>query len=264
MPQFDPPEELLADVAGHLGVAIGRPLAHDGELAWIAPVRRGDEQYVLKLAPLEDEALHEAAGLRFWDGVGTVRLIDEYVVGPTTALLLEECRPGTPLSVLPPERQDEVLAGLLRRLWLPAGEPFRPLGEMCASWADEAEAKGPPADVRDGIDLFRTLALDAPTTCLLATDLHAGNVLAAEREPWLVIDPKPYLGDPHYEPLQHFLNNVPRLEADPGRWIARMAGLLDLDQNRIRLWTYARCVIEGSTESPDQPGLLAVARQLAV
>jgi streptomycin 6-kinase len=37
----------------------------------------------------------------------------------------------------------------------------------------------------------------------LCTRLHVGNVLAAEREPWLVIDPKPYVGDPTYDVLQH-------------------------------------------------------------
>ncbi len=50
---------------------------------------------------------------------------------------------------------------------------------------------------------------------LLATDLHAGNVLRAEREPWLVIDPKPFVGDPTYDALQHMLNCDDRLRADP-------------------------------------------------
>jgi streptomycin 6-kinase len=33
---------------------------------------------------------------------------------------------------------------------------------------------------------------------VISTDLHAGNVLGAEREPWLAIDPKPFVGDPAY------------------------------------------------------------------
>src|SRR5215207_7784436 len=37
------------------------------------------------------------------------------------------------------------------------------------------------------------LSRSAPTDVLLATDLHAGNVLRARREPWLVIDPKPFV-----------------------------------------------------------------------
>lgn len=132
----------------------------------------------------------------------------------TTALLLERCRPGTPLAALPEPRQDEVVAGLLRRLWqTPVGESesrFRPLQVMCEQWADEFEARiaaNPslvdPGLARASIALFHALPAGADRQVLLATDLHAGNVLAAEREPWLAIDPKPYLGDPTYDPLQH-------------------------------------------------------------
>jgi streptomycin 6-kinase len=39
----------------------------------------------------------------------------------------------------------------------------------------------------------------APLEVLLATDLRAANILRAEREPWLVIDPKPFAGDPAYD-----------------------------------------------------------------
>ena len=42
--------------------------------------------------------------------------------------------------------QDEVVAGLLRRMWVPppAGHPFRPLSAMCELWAHEYE-EDPPA-----------------------------------------------------------------------------------------------------------------------
>ncbi len=82
------------------------------------------------------------------------------------------------------------------------------------------------------------------TAALLCTDLHAGNVLAAEREPWLVIDPKPFVGDPAYDTVQHMLNCDGRLASDPAGLAARMAALLDLDCDRVRLWLLARCVQE--------------------
>lgn len=50
---------------------------------------------------------------------------------------------------------------------------------------------------------------------LLCTDLHGDNILAAQRESWLAIDPKPYLGDPAYDTLQHMLNCEGRLAAHP-------------------------------------------------
>lgn len=95
---------------------------------------------------------------------------------------------------------------------------------------------------------------------LLATDLHAGNVLAAERQPWLLIDPKPYVGDPTYDPLQHMLNCKQRLHADPAGLAGRMADLLGLNPLRLRRWLFARCV----QESPDEPALADVARRIPI
>jgi streptomycin 6-kinase len=69
-------------------------------------------------------------------------------------------------------------------------------------------------------------------------------VLAAKREPWLLIDPKPYVGDPTYDALQHMLNCVERLQADPAGLTGRMADLLGLDAARLCRWLFARCVQE--------------------
>ncbi len=94
---------------------------------------------------------------------------------------------------------------------------------------------------------------------LLCTDLHADNVLAAEREPWLVIDPKPYVGDRTYDAIQHMLNCDARLHVDPHALVRRMADLLGLDPERLRLWLFARCV----QESREWPTLAGVAEQMA-
>lgn len=87
----------------------------------------------------------------------------------------------------------------------------------------------------------------------------AVGVVAAEREPWLVIDPKPYVGDPTYDALQHLLNCEERLLGDPVALATRMAGLLDLEAERLLLWLFARCVVE----SPDWPSLAEVAPRMA-
>lgn len=69
----------------------------------MAPVRSaGGQELVLKVTWRHPEALHEAAGLRHWDGQGTVRLHRALDVDPcTSALLLERCRPGTTLKQRP-------------------------------------------------------------------------------------------------------------------------------------------------------------------
>jgi hypothetical protein len=60
---------------------------------------------------------------------------------------------------------------------------------------------------------------------LLFNDLHAGNVLAGRRQPWLLIDPKPYVGDPHYDVVQHLLNCDQSLQADPIGLLTEVAGV---------------------------------------
>ncbi len=107
-----------------------------------------------------------------------------------------------------------------------------------------------PGLARAGIELFRALPRTADRTALLYTDLHPENVLAARREPWLAIDPKPYLGDSTYDALQHMLNHPDRLAIDPRGFVARMAGLLDLEPSRLRDWLFARSVQE-SIEAPN-------------
>lgn len=256
---------MLRDVTRRWELTVGAPFEHDGETAWVAPARGADgRDLVLKLGTRHTEAAHEADGLRLWDGVGAVRLHGVAEYGEVTALLLERCRPGGTLGRLVAEpEQDVIVAGLLRRLWRPAGDPFRPLHQMCDAWASEFESRGAgtldPGLAREGIGLFRSLPRTAAARVLLCTDLHGGNILAAAREPWLMIDPKPYVGDPCYDVLQHMLNCGGRLREDPVGLANRMAGLLDLDAERVRLWLFARCV----QESPGWPGLAEVATVLA-
>jgi streptomycin 6-kinase len=265
---------LSEEFARRWSLTLEAPFTVGGSASWVAPARTSTgERVVLKLGWTHEEALHEADGLRAWDGDGTVRLLTSHVAGPTTALLLELCEPGIQLSqALPEPEQDLVIAGLLQRLWIPPPRvhPFRPLALMCDQWATsfeldnaEAIAQGKdqidPGMARHGIALFRELPATADRSVLLLTDLHHDNVLAAQREPWLVIDPKPYVGDPAYDTLQHMLNFPGRLGTDPNGLADRMAALLDLDRQRVRLWLFARCV----QESVDEPELREVAAKLA-
>ena len=70
------------------------------------------------------------------------------------------------------------------------------------------------------------------------------TIIASQREPWLAIDPKPFIGDRAYDAVQHMLNCDARLLTDPVALSRRMAELLDLDAERVRLWLFARCAQE--------------------
>ena len=258
---------IVADLADGWALTVEPPFQPGGECSWTAPARdAAGRDLVLKVGWTHDEGVHEAEALRLWDGRGAVRLYAEQVDGETTTLLLERARPGTELGrSLPEEEQDVVVAGLLRGLWAepPAGHGFRPLTEMCEAWAREHEEHPEhpldPGIARDGLALWRSLPTTADRELLLLTDLHAGNILAAEREPWLVIDPKPYVGDPAYDPLQHLVNCLDRLRADPGGLADRMADRCEVDRDRVRLWLFARCAVE----SPWWPALAPIAVRLA-
>jgi streptomycin 6-kinase len=134
---------------------------------------------------------------------------------------------------------------------------------MADYWASEVEAAedlwSDRGLVREGLALWRELPASAPDEALLATDLHAGNILRAEREDWLVIDPKPFVGDRHYDVTQHFYN-CERRHTDPLALIHRLASLLDLDPERVRLWCFTRAAAETFNFTPQG---LALARVLA-
>jgi streptomycin 6-kinase len=256
--------ETIRELAARWELELGPPFEGEGMGSWVAPVTRADgSAAVLKLGLPHMEAEHEIDGLRFWAGDPTVHLLE--ADEPANALLLERCVPGTLLRTLPEPEQDGIVAEKLRRLWRrpPAGHPFRPLAEMADYWASEAEAAEArwhdPGLVREGLALWRELPASAPDEALLATDLHAGNILRAEREEWLVIDPKPFVGDRHYDVTQHFYNCERRHE-NPLALTRRLAALLDLDAERVRLWCFTRAAAETSNFTPDG---LAVARALA-
>jgi streptomycin 6-kinase len=260
----------VRDLAERWSLALGEPYEPGGQCSWVAPAtNRAGEELVLKVGWSHYEAAHEADGLRVWNGRGAVLLRAAHAWNDTSALLLERCVPGTILKRARTEaEQDVVVAGLLRRLWIEPRppHPFRPLQQMCDQWAtgfEEKLAASPGAIdtglAREGIALFRSLPATAECSVLLCTDLHAENILAARREPWLVIDPKPYVGDPTYDLLQHMLNCPERLAADPAGMAGRLAGLTDLDPKRVITWLFARCV----QESIGDPALVDVARRLA-
>ena len=264
-------EQRVRDVAERWSLTLGPPYRPGGDTAWVAPVRTADgDDAVLKVGRWHEEAEHEADALRLWYGAGAVRLHRYERAGDTICFLLERCVPGTPLRERPEREQDHVLASVLRRTWATPldGTPFRPLHDLCRIWADETEerAAARPDVVDAGIvaAALQVLRERPPTSvepdaALLCTDLHAGNVLAARREPWLLVDPKPYAGERAYDVVQHLLNCPGRLVADPLWLTARVADLCDIDVDAVRTWTFARSV----TELWWWPHLLPAVRALA-
>ena len=169
------------------------------------------------------------------------------------AMLLERCLPGTTLRSEPEPAQDVIIAGVLTRVWESTTETaglgeFRPLLQMINLWCEETITQKhlwPDAGlVNEGLRVMKELARPAPTDVLLVTDLHAGNVLRSQRESWLAIDPKPFVGDRSFDPVQHLINCETRLHSNPACLVGRIASLAEVDPERLRLWTFARAAAD--------------------
>ena len=209
-------------------------------------------EVVLKLnAPSHFEADHEPDALERWAGAGAVRLLARD--DARRALVLERCRPGTRLRDAGAD-EPEVVAELLPRLWLDpeARRPFRHLASEAERWAVEVprryELSGRPFEralVELAVDVFRSV--DAEATFLVNQDLHGGNVLQAEREPWLLIDPKPLVGERELDGVGLLRNAVFRGDSSTGsprRWLDVLHGL-GLDRTRARGWGVAHALAWG-------------------
>jgi streptomycin 6-kinase len=200
------------------------------------------EDAVLKVQKPHRESEHEAAALDLWAGDGAVRLLAH--APEHHALLLERCLPGTPLAVAGAEAALKVFAELLPRLWKPAGAPFRPLAEEAACWLESLPASWDRFDrpferqlLDAGLEALRVLPPTQGEQVLLHQDLHGENVLAARREPWLAIDPKPLAGEREFglAPIIRSFE-LGHSRRDVLHRLDRLSSQLGLDRERARGW----------------------------
>ncbi|MGC5021601.1 aminoglycoside phosphotransferase family protein [Micromonospora sp. DT47] len=216
---------------------------------------------VLKLQYPEPDSLHEPDALAHWDGGGVVLLLAH---DPRRrALLVERCVPGSPLHHIAPEEALDVVAGLLPRLWRTAGAPFTPLAEEAAGWMERLPAKweraGRPYERRlldAALGRLAELVDSQGEQVLVNQDLHAGNVLRATREPWLVIDPKPLVGEREFAVAP--IVRGAQLGHSPAavrRRLDRITGALGLDRERVLGWTIGQTLawsLDGDTVFTNQ------------
>jgi streptomycin 6-kinase len=239
---------LVAECVAEWSLEVGEPFPNAyASLALPARLRDGEEA-VLKVCFPHRESEHEAAALARWNGAGAVRLRAHD--SERWALLLERCRPGTPLSELGDEAALNVMVALLPRLWVPAEGPFRTLADEAEWWAshlpDRWRDAGRPFEralLDAAMEALTTLPRGQGPPVLLHQDLHPGNVLRARREPWLAIDPKPLAGEREFglAPVVRAFE-LGHSERDVRRRLDRLTAELGLDHERARLWAVAQTV----------------------
>jgi streptomycin 6-kinase len=201
---------------------------------------------VLKVVFPQRGSEHEADALAAWDGDGAVQLLardDERF-----AMLIERCEPGTPLAAIGADRALDVLIALLPRLWKRTRDPFHTLSDEAAWWAsylpEQWERARPPFErslLEAALEALRLLPPSQGEHVLLHQDLHAENVLAATREPWLAIDPKPLAGEREFAvaPIVRSFE-LGHSRRDVLHRFDRLTSELDLERERARGWAIAQ------------------------
>lgn len=232
---------------------------------YVAPVRQKDgTPAVLKVCPPDREFVTEVEALRVYAGRGAVQILD--VEADLGAMLLEHVRPGTLLLTLEDDVQaTSITAGVMRQIWHPPPEEHH--FPTLADWSKGMErlraqfggGTGPFPEriVVMAERLWADLLASMELSVVLHGDLHHYNILAAERQPWLAIDPKGVLGEPAYEIGALLRNPVPQIYRWPdlGRTLTRridqLSDELGLSPERIRSWGIAHAVLSAQWSFED-------------
>jgi streptomycin 6-kinase len=240
---LEPLARIAEQVATEWGVELGPPFALS-RYSYVAPA--GDDAVLKVTPPEDDESNQEADALELWDGDGAVRLLRRD--RERRALLIERARPGDDISRLAEDDATAIAVAVGLRLWRPAAQPFRWIGDHVPRWLDQAERSD--QEGRELIPLARELyaTLDVGRETLVHGDFHHHNILRAG-DRYLAIDAKAMLGEPEYDVpsfLWNPLGSTMDLEVTERRLAAFAAA--GLHEGRMRAWA----VIRGAYLGPDE------------
>lgn len=247
---------ILAACEQRWNLTIGAPFSNLSFHYVTSAVDEHGEPVVVKACSPTGEFEKESLAIRLFDGHGMARLLasdqdDEVMV-------LERLQPGTLLKSV--EDDEQAISGavsVMKQLWrpVPAGASFPTVQDWGKGFTrlrqhyQGGHGPFPPKLLDEAEHLFAELSASMDDPVLLHGDLHQENILAAQRHPWLAIDPKGLIGEPAYEIGALLRNPLPELlqMPHPGRVLARrvdqFAEELGLDRERIRGWGLAQAVL---------------------
>ena len=268
---------VVADLARRWELRLGSHAYGGGTHSLVLAATRADgSPALLKVPAVDDENRQEGAALSRYAGDGAALL---YASDPDTgALLMERLEPGTQLADHPDrDMAIDVACALLRRLRrpVPAGHPFNLVPELVRTWASTLPARQarhgspvPAPDMARVMAAVEQLRAPAGAELLVNRDAHLLNILAAQREPWLLIDPKPLAGEPAFDGGWLLIDTLlARVSADNARGLAaRIGDGLAVDGDRVRAWALVRCaenVFWGLDAGEDVSVTLALVAALA-
>jgi streptomycin 6-kinase len=232
-----------------------QPLSYN----YVSPAIKVDgTPVVLKAGVPEREFRSEIDALRHFGGQGMVRLLEaDYDSG---LMLLERIVPGDPLQAIRDDEQSTLIfANVMRRLRdaIPDDHSFPSVTDWARGFQRLRDrfggSSGPfPGQVIDRAEaLMSELISSMSNRIVLHGDLHHWNILSAEREPWLALDPQGVVGEKEYEvgawlrnPFPHILK-MPEPKALIARRVDQLVDILGFDRYRITAWAYSQAVLAG-------------------
>ncbi len=248
---------LLAAYEERWDLTLGAPFSNLS-FNYVAPAIRADGAQVIVKVGLSDEFPSQPEALRHFAGHGMARLLayDEQ----NNIMLLESLRPGRSLRAV--ENDEEAISAavdVMRQLWRPLPSQHYPFPTVSA-WGEGfgrirdlyAGGVGPfpsPAIFDRAERLYAELGASTAEPVLLHGDLHQDNILSAEREPWLAVDPKGVIGEPAYETgalLRNFwpdILSIPNPKSLMRRRIDQLTAELGFERERIYGWGFAQAVL---------------------
>ncbi|MFJ3795377.1 aminoglycoside phosphotransferase family protein [Streptomyces sp. NPDC090088] len=226
-----------------------------GGVGLIVPVRQRPTgtRAVLKVSFPHPGNVHEPDAFEVWAGRGAVLLHRRD--DARFALLLERAHPTTLAALESDDETVVTIAGRLnRRLAVPAPPALPRLRDRAELWAAELHRNAaelshvlPPRVTGAAVATARELGLAQPDT-LVHGDLHARNILRADREPWLAVDPKGCAGDPAYDggtllkSRALSLMRADHLAKAVHRLLDVFADAAELDRERVGRWAQFHAV----------------------
>lgn len=239
--------EAVEDVCQEWDLVPDGDIMH-GSNALVVPVCRDGDPLALRMTMPDDRTRGEVLALEFWRGRGTVRLLAADVeIG---ASLLERLDGERSLAQFPLHDAIPVIARLMRRLAIPAPADVPSTATLVRNRIETM-----PTDWERLGEPFERAILDAAlsvgqelsqTSSDLAVngDLHFQQVLAGQREPWLVVDSVLMRGDIEYDLARILWSRLDEMsdDAEVVHWFELISDEAGLEPGRDHAWVLFRAV----------------------
>jgi len=246
--------ELIPECEKRYNIKIGNAFEHQSFNFTATAIQNDASEIVIKLCIPTDEIVNEINALAFMCGDGIVKLLD--ADSQNGVLLLERLSPGEMLTTIRDDVEaTRIAAGVMQKIWKPiAGSHSFPKTEK---WFDrlnqpiDLPGVFPEAFIDKAKNIAVELHQDTSDQVLLHGDLHHFNMLSAQRQPWLAIDPKGVVGPPEYECGAFLRNPIPEIASKPNlksilsNRIDIFVEMLGFDRQVVTGWGYAQAILAG-------------------